>query len=198
MPAGYRLRCPDRGYWGQQTALGESGGGSIVVAHSLGLHLLQPKVIAAAELVVLLGAFRSFHPEGQHAARRSRRAVERMLARLDCEPKALLGDFYERCFAPAESAMEVPGIPNVRLLRTDLELLQASVLDLTGLRKAARVLLLHGCQDRIAPLERAEQLHRLLPNSALCTFEGAGHALPLTHGRQSWGAIERTWRRMHP
>ena len=83
-------------------------------------------------------------------------------------------------------------------LRRDLQLLQESVLELSAMPTAAQVLILHGSRDRVVPVERAEELRELLPNSALAIVAEAGHALPLTHVRACWERVERDWRGMHP
>ena len=194
LPAGFELHCPDRGYFGP--AVAAAGRPRIVVAHSLGLHLLPPPLWAEAELVVIISGFRSFHSSCDRQARRSRRTVEQMLARLGREPAALLADFYARCGASSEG--HCPEVVNGDGLRRDLQLLQESVLELAAIPDVAQVLLLHGSRDRVVPVERAEELRELLPNSALAIVAEAGHALPLTHAHTCWERVERAWRGMHP
>ena len=83
-------------------------------------------------------------------------------------------------------------------MRRDLQLLQESVLELAAIPAAAQVLILHGSRDRVVPVERAEELRELLPNSELAIVAEAGHALPLTHVRTSWERVERAWHGMRP
>ena len=192
LPADFALHCPDRGYFGPAVAVAARP--RIVLAHSLGLHLLSPRRWAAAELIVIISGFRSFHSPCARQARRSRRTVEQMLARLEREPAALLADFYARCGAPQDRRW--PGAVDIASLRRDLQLLQESVLELTAIPIAAQVLILHGRHDRIVPVERAEELHALLPTSALAIVAEAGHALPLTQTRACWERVERAWRGM--
>ena len=194
LPANFALHCPDRGYFGPAVAVEVQP--RIVVAHSLGLHLLSPQLWATAELVVVMSGFRSFHSSCERQARRSRRMVEQMLARLEREPAALLADFYARCGAPSDS--RCPGTVDADGLRRDLQLLQESVLELAAIPAAAQVLILHGSRDCVVPVERAEELRGLLPNSALAIVAEAGHALPLTHARACWEQVEWAWRGMHP
>ena len=194
LPAGFALHCPDQGYFGP--AVAAAGRPRIVVAHSLGLHLLSPQIWEGAELIVIISGFSSFHSACERQARRSRRMVEQMLARLEREPAALLADFYARCGASSDSrrseSVDVDG------LRRDLQLLQESVLELDVIPDAAQVLILHGSRDRVVPMERAEELRELLPNSALAIVAEAGHALPLTHARMCWERVEWAWHRMQP
>ena len=194
LPAGFALHCPDRGYFGPAVEVAAQP--RIVVAHSLGLHLLSPQICAAAELIVIISGFRSFHSVCARQARRSRRTVEQMLARLEREPAALLADFYARCGAPSDSHRS--GTVDADGLRRDLQLLQESVLALSAIPAAAQVLILHGSRDRVVPVERAEELRELLPNSALAIVAEAGHALPLTHARACWERVEWAWRGMQP
>ena len=190
LPAGFALHCPDRGYFGPAVAVAARP--RIVLAHSLGLHLLPPQLYAAAELIAVISGFRSFHSPCARQARRSRRTVEQMLTRLEREPAALLADFYARCGAPPDSCG--PGAIDADGLRCDLQLLQESVLELSAIPTAAQVLILHGSRDRVVPVERAEELRELLPNSALAIVAEAGHALPLTHPCACWERVEWAWR----
>ena len=191
LPASFALHCPDRGYFGP--AVKVAARPRIVLAHSLGLHLLSPQ-LWAAELIVVISGFRSFHSASTRQARRSRRTVEQMLGRLEREPAALLADFYARCGAPSDSRRSES--VDIDELRRDLQLLQESVLELSAIPAAAQVLILHGSRDRVVPVERAEELHELLPNSALAIVAEAGHALPMTHVCACWERIERAWRGM--
>ena len=106
MSAGFVLHAPDRGYFGQRVDI-DALRPQIVVAHSLGLHLLLPAWFATAELVVVVSSFGSFHSRRAKQARYSRRTVERMLVRLEREPEALLSDFYTRSCAPRVSSLAV-------------------------------------------------------------------------------------------
>ena len=199
LPAGFALHCPDRGYFGPAVAVAVRP--RIVLAHSLGLHLLSPQ-LWAAELIVVISGFRSFHSACARQARRSRRTVEQMLARLEREPAALLADFYTRCGTPPDSdstelaEVRWPESTDADGLRRDLQLLQESVLELSAIPAAAQVLILHGSRDRVVPVERAEELREMLPNSALAIVAEAGHALPLTHVRACWERVEWAWRGM--
>ena len=191
MPADFALHCSDRGYFGRVSpALPDRL--QIVMTHSLGLHMIAPEYLQATELVVVLGGFRHFHDERANLARRSRRTVQQMLARLQSEPEALLEDFYTRCGAANFDQMH--GAPDLDLLRGDLQLLQDGALPIEYLTGAAQVLILHGGADRIVAVARASELHRLLPGSELVVLPEAEHALPLTHGRECWREVERLWR----
>ena len=194
LPAGFVLHCPDRGYFGPAVAVAVRP--RIVLTHSFGLHLLSPRLCAAAELIVVISGFRSFHSPCVRQARRSRRTIEQMLARLESEPAALLADFYARCGAPPDRCW--PGAIDAGSLRRDLQLLQECALELTAIPLAAQVLILHGSRDRVVPVERAEELGELLPHSALAIVAKAGHALPLTHARTCWERVERAWCGMRP
>ena len=192
VPRTARLSPLDRGYFGRP-AQEEDARPHILVAHSLGLHLLPPHLFSRTELLVVMGGFRAFHGETGAAAGRSRQLVRRMLQRLRHEPEALLEDFYTRCFSPSPCGLEVPEILDTGLLRRDLEMLHSDTLDLQRMNSIPRTLLLHGGADRVVPRQRGEDLHGRLPRSSLLILENAGHALPLTHGRECWAAIEREW-----
>ena len=195
MPVGFVLHAPDRGYFGQRVDM-DPLRPQIVVAHSLGLHLLAPAWFAAAELVVVVSSFGSFHSRDTKQAWYSRRTVERMLVRLESEPEALLSDFYTRSCAPRVSSLAVSEPVCTERLRVDLELLQESEFEPERVAAESQVLFLHGSDDRIVPLERSEELHGRISGSTMSVLEGAGHMLPITHARECWREIERVWRRM--
>ncbi|MBM3279109.1 MAG: alpha/beta fold hydrolase [Candidatus Handelsmanbacteria bacterium] len=180
------LRVADRGYFG--TPCSPEGQPQVIVAHSFGLYLLEPRWLEGAQLVVGLGSFGTFHPEGE-AGRRSRRVVGRMRRRLEEEPESLLAGFWSQCFAPEGGGQDLPGPPEKPLLAADLARLDREALDLELLRGAPRVLLLHGEEDQVVPVEQAQALQRQLSNSRLEVLPGAGHALPLTRPAACWAAI---------
>ena len=67
---GWRSQCGERGYAGQtpRAVSWLAGGGlKVVVAHSLGPHLLAPAVLEQADAVVLLASFGRFLPEGKRS-----------------------------------------------------------------------------------------------------------------------------------
>ena len=189
MPAGFALHCLDRGYFGPTTT-DVPLRPQILIAHSLGLHLLAPDLAAGAGAIVVLGSFRHFHPDDERLARRSRHVVERMALRLGREPWALLADFYARC---GMTENHVQGDTNIERLYEDLMLLQEHKLDMNFLQTGVPVRIIHGVGDRIVPLVKSDQLHGLIPGSAFTVLPGAGHALPITHVRECWRVVEDDW-----
>lgn len=98
---------------------------------------------------------------------------------MQTDPADLIHDFYRDCGC-ADWPLNKETM-NSTLLIEDLALLDQNRLDkehCTGLPPA---LLLHGREDRIVPLERAEELAELLDQSQLTVVDGAGHGLPFTH-----------------
>ena len=170
----------------------------IAVAHSFGLHLLAEQVLAGVRLLVVLGGFQAFHPEEERAGRRSRRLVVRQRQRLASEPEALLADFYAQCFSPEIGQRAVPLVIGHQTLAADLERLDAQTLDLSPLRALPQILLLHGTEDQIVPVERAQELHRQLPKSRLQLIGGASHALPLTRASRCWAHLWQAWEELGP
>ena len=192
-----KFKVLERGYFGRPaiawSAIERQTNCQIVVAHSLGLHFLSAACLERVQLLVIVGGFQRFHPEEGVAARRSRRAVQRMLQRLPLEPQGLISDFYTQCFAPAAKECETMETANIPLLERDLKRLHTDQLDLTVVETVPQTLLLHGGADRIVPLERAEHLHSQLPSSQLRVFADAGHALPFTHTQACWDVVEQVW-----
>ena len=53
----------------------------------------------------------------------------------------------------------------------------------------ARVIVLHGSEDSLFPVSVAEELVAGLPSAELRVIDGAGHALPITHGHEVVKAV---------
>jgi len=161
----------------------------VVIAHSLGPHLLDPAVLAQATDAVLLASFGRFVPQGRRS-RALRAGLEGMKRAMGSPGEAeMLQTFLQRAAAPTDvSALPPsPGMQGLTAagrerLRADLDrLIQTEGLP-PGLPSTARVLTVEaGCDAIVAPeasecllselgnlLEQAPE-HWVLPN--------VGHAL---------------------
>jgi pimeloyl-[acyl-carrier protein] methyl ester esterase len=190
-PAQWRLQVADRGYFGAKETVVSA---RIVVCHSFGLHLVDPAILTAASLVVVIGGFRRFHPG---TGSRGQRLVRRMRRRLALDPQRVLDDFYTACFSPLISSFALPyrsphaaATPDWLLLHNDLARLEN---DMMAAVPKGRVLLLHGGEDGIVALERAEELQDFWPNSLLQVLPGAGHALHASHADWCWERVMELW-----
>jgi pimeloyl-[acyl-carrier protein] methyl ester esterase len=187
-------RCGERGYGGADPVAPSWGpqGRRVVLAHSLGPHLLAPEVLAEAEAVVLLASFGPFVPPGR-AGRRLRTALAGMAAALADGPdeaaaarraQAMLGDFLARAAFPDPVALlpagpadgPVPALARQRL-RRDLERLVACEGLPAGWPTGSPVLLVEAGADAIVDPEAQERLRRSLPEAQVTRFPQAGHAL---------------------
>ncbi len=184
---GWCWQCGERGY-GQRPpeAVGwhQDAGLKVVIAHSLGPHLLPPAVLEQADAVVLLASFGRFVPEGP-GGRRLRAAMATMAAQLaSAQASAMLQAFQERAAAPQQASLLPPGITAAPLgdagrqrLEQDLALLAAT----TGLPSAfpphARVLIVEGGADQIVVPEARQLLRDALPAADNLTLAGVGHCL---------------------
>lgn len=204
--------CPDRGYFGaQRSELGAESrdagdrsaghrGLKVVIAHSLGLHLLTADALRECDLLVAISSFAHFHLID---GRRTRALVARMLSKLERQPLSVVRDFLHNSFQPApagmvlKTALDEPDL-NISALHADLMHLNESHLDSSSLAHIPHILLLHGTSDGIVNLRHADRLHAQLPQSKLMFMAGQGHALPFTNAlschlvlRQ---AIRHAWR----
>ena len=187
---GYGEQAPRQPRW-------REGGRRVVIAHSLGPHLLPAEVLAAADAVVLLASFGRFVPPGK-AGRRLRAALEGMAAALgEAEAaRAMLRRFLVEAAAPQPIEAMAPGPaagllapPSLERLRHDLGLLERS----EGLPEAfpatVPVLIVEAGDDRIVAPEARALLREALPGAAGLTLPGAGHALlgaPLLEPLLAW------------
>lgn len=185
---GWQWCCGERGY-GSRSPLqphwsAEGRGPRVVIAHSLGPHLLPQTVLAAADAVVLLTSFGRFVPEGP-AGRRVRSALAGMAAQLaGPDPAAMLQSFLQQVAAPA-AAQELQASPasepippqGLERLSQDLELIGQSAGLPQGFPPRARVLLLQAGADQIVVPEARQLLEQALPTADVLTLAGAGHGL---------------------
>ncbi|MFN9644895.1 MAG: alpha/beta hydrolase [Cyanobacteriota bacterium] len=201
---GWRWQSGERGYGAPPPRIprwhGE--GRKVVIAHSLGPHLLPAEVWAAADAVVLLASFGRFLPPGA-TGRRLRTALEGMTAALGERDaaRAMLRRFLSEAVAPDPIEAMAPGPeagplepPQRERLRADLELLERT----EGLPEAfppgLPVLIVEAGEDRIVAPEARALLRKALPEATRLLLPGAGHALltaPLLHPLLSWLATGR-------
>jgi pimeloyl-[acyl-carrier protein] methyl ester esterase len=108
---GWAWQCGERGYGGQapRPVAWQSGQGlKLVIAHSLGPHLLPAAVLAQADAVVLVASFGRFVPEGP-GGRRLRSAMAAMASQLaGAEASTMLQTFMERAAAPQPASRQLP------------------------------------------------------------------------------------------
>lgn len=190
---GWSWRSGERGYGAEPPWLPQwqATGERVLISHSMGVHLLPPPLLEAAERVVLLAGFGRFVPPGREG-RPLRAALAAMAAALaegdDPEASALraqtlLRDFLAQAAAPDPAELMPPGPadqpvgPQMRgRLRRDLALLEATSDLPQGFPEAVPVLLVEAGEDRIVAPAARELLARRLPAAERIVLEGAGHA----------------------
>lgn len=184
---GWVWQCGERGYGGQTprpVAWQSNQGLKLVIAHSLGPHLLPASVLAQADAVVLLASFGRFVPEGP-GGRRLRSALAAMASQLaGSEASTMLQTFMESAAAPQPISLLPPGIaaapleaPGIQRLAQDLNLLAATAGLPPGFPLQARVLIVEAGEDQIVNPQAREQLRRHLPAADILVLAGVGHCL---------------------
>ena len=186
---GWRWQSAERGYSGQPCLLPIWSGQAeqrLVICHSLGLHLLTPSTLAAAQAIVILGGFAAFVPPGA-PGRPQAKALRGMADRLGTSgEESMLRKFLDRCASPLP-ATALPPHPVVskldasgrQRLRNDLSLLRNCADLPEGWPKLARTLVIQGEQDAIVCTESQELLLRLLEQQSteVVRLPDHGHAL---------------------
>lgn len=196
---GWRWHSGERGYGDQlpQPPRWREAGRKVVIAHSLGPHLLPAEVWAAADAVVLLASFGRFLPEGA-AGRRLRTALAGMDAALadTATARAMLRAFLNEAAAPDPPSALPSGpadgplaSPQLERLRADLALLERTEGLPPGFPTDVPVLLVEAGEDRIVAPEARALLREALPRASHLLLPGAGHALltaPLLEPLLAW------------
>ncbi|MEB3201606.1 MAG: alpha/beta hydrolase [Synechococcus sp.] len=188
---GWRGQCGERGYAGQaprEVTWQPGEARRVVIAHSLGPHLLPPAVLERADAVVLLASFGRFLPEGT-SGRRLRAALATMANQLtgaeaSAQANPMLQAFLERAAAPQPASLLPPGVAARPLgetgrqrLAEDLDLLAATTGLPAGFPSQARVLIVEGKEDQIVAPAARQLLRAALPNADTLELAGVGHCL---------------------
>jgi pimeloyl-[acyl-carrier protein] methyl ester esterase len=124
----------ERGYYGLPATTPKFSAAAtekIVVAHSLGLHLIETEVLAQADAVLLLGGFLHFHPTDEVGKKRSQRVISRMRIKLNLDEAAVVNEFWQNAYKPefaTNHLLPAPQIDTEALLR-DLDLLDTSKIE---------------------------------------------------------------------
>ena len=173
----------DRGYFGE-AVWPRIEGPCLAVTHSFGSMALLADPPADCRGLLAINGFDRF-AQGDGRAGVPRRVIDRMLARLESDPVAVLREFHARL------GSEVPmGIPAVMQLASDLAAMRNESQAIASARFTAPVVSLEGADDPLLPAAmRAEQfteashLERVLVDG--------GHLLPLTDPALCAAWIER-------
>ena len=176
----------DRGYGGEAPvppAWTKGPKQNLLIAHSLGLHLLPESVLEQSHAVVLLGSFSAFVPDGR-MGRAVAAALQGMQAALGTDQELpMLERFLNKAASPLARS-ELPPAPLLQGLTTlgrlrleeDLELLAQCRTLPTGWPEAVPVLVVQGERDAVVHAASARQL-----------IDDLGHQ-PLTlHRDPDWG-----------
>ena len=184
---GWSLVAAERGYG--QLAPSQPGWDPrvqrrIVLGHSLGPHLLEPRLWQSATAAVLLASFAAFVPEGR-AGRPVRTALRGMAAQLKAgQAEAMLEQFLQRVAAP-HPRQQLPNGPleqgigpeGQRRLLADLERLETTAGLPDGWPGPIPVLIVEAEDDQIVAAASRERLKQLLPHAHVWTLPRAGHGL---------------------
>ncbi|MFQ6539813.1 MULTISPECIES: alpha/beta fold hydrolase [Aphanothece] len=183
---GWGWQSPDRGYgpcpplapaWPAQ-------GRRVVLAHSLGPHLLPAELLHQAEAVVLLASFGRFVPLGP-GGRRLRAALAGMARELQGpNPEAMLHAFLEKAAEPQPisrlpaTILEAPltAAGRQRLLE-DLARLEATSGLPCGFPSQAPCLIVEAERDQIVLPQARQLLREALPEADRLELRGIGHCL---------------------
>lgn len=182
----------DRGYFSLETAqasFSQEESYKILITYSLGLHFVRLHHLSAADLLVNISGFFHFHPRSPKERKYSQRILQKMINRLETDPIDTITDFYRNCYFPEPFPLHIPEHINHERLKEDLQLLHTNEWKQIDMLQGKKVLILHGKDDKIVPLEKACEQHNAIPDSKLILYEKAGHALPLTHAIDCWNTI---------
>ncbi len=183
---GWPCRCGERGYgqhppampgWGQ-------GGLRVVVANSMGIHLIDQAQLTTAEAVVLLASFGRFVPQGAAGA-----GLRLQLADMDqLLRQGHLEELFARFRVQVAAPLPVDCLPEglsaaavsadgIQRLREDLVKL-GQLQDLPPMfPRQAPVLVVEAAKDHIVHPRARQALRQALPTAKPLLLRDSGHAL---------------------
>lgn len=154
----------DRGYFGKSfwDIKFSRNSFKVCIAHSLGLHFIPNEVLQNLDLLIIFGGFTSF---------REKRVLKGMQRKLKVDPQAVLKEFYINC--GLNDVVDLGEI-NTDLLIQDLDFLGCTELDLNILKNIPEIVVFHGDEDKIVPIEKALNI----PGATFKKIPG-GHSIKL-------------------
>ncbi|MDT8446203.1 MAG: alpha/beta hydrolase [bacterium] len=191
LPAGQRTWTYDRGYFGAPSGPVPPVESPVLVAHSFGLHLIPPVLLARSQALVVLAGFLEFHPLEARTRQVSQRGLQRMMKGLDQDLPATLAGFYDLAASPRKNAWGQPAAGHKQRLRQDLSALDRAQLAPDSLKEAPRALVLAGQADQVVGPAQAQALAQALPQAELITFDGRGHDLGFDDNDRLWQVISQ-------
>ena len=137
----------------------------VAVCHSLGLHLIDTKVLGLATHIVLINSFSCFVPTGKEN-RPVRMAIKSMMNAIYTPNEAsMLKTFYVKAYKPNQIDIQSSESNLLKLsdsgrlkLKNDLKLLMNSDSLPIGLKSSTKVLLVNSEQDHILANQTKEKL----------------------------------------
>ena len=188
-PQGWVWQSAERGYGPAPLDMPQwhsTRGERVVIAHSLGLHLLPENRLKDATAVVLLGCFTTFAEAGT-AGRATRAGLQGMRAALgSTSEQNMLRKFLEKASAPL-SIDAFPPFPVLESLSNsgrnrlseDLGLLESCRQLPMSWPRQARVLVVRGMKDAVVSAACHQQLLDALSNQTIQVHcdPSSGHAL---------------------
>ena len=184
---GWRCRCGERGYGQQPPTMpgwGQEEGLRVVMASSMGIHLLDEAVLAAAEAVVLLASFGRFVPRGLPGAelRLQLATMDQYLQRGDVA--GLFERFRERVAAPLPVESLPEGLPAEAVSAVGIERLREDLVRLGRLQdlpptfpRQVPVLNVEAAEDHVVHPRIRKALRQALTTADHLLLPGSGHAL---------------------
>lgn len=183
---GWRCHCGERGYGQKPPAMPPWGreGLRVVMANSMGIHLIDEALLASAEAVVLLASFGRFVPQGPPGT-----ALRLQLAAMDQylqqgNVAELFAQLRVQVAAPLSVDCLPEGMPAAAVSVAGIQRLWEDLTRLGQLQdlpptfpRQAPVLNVEAAEDHIVHPRARQALRQALPMADHRLLPGSGHAL---------------------
>ena len=152
-------------------------------------------------MLVIFNGFQTLHPTEGKPQRYSQRVLKQMIQQCTKDPKQVLREFYQNTYDPIPVPESLKSeldqkLPNLQqdLLVQDLQALDHCCLEFDvdlNLKNLRRLVRLQGTVDRIVPVSQKQKIALPVEGEILLNLiPDAGHALPFSHFRHCWNALE--------
>ncbi len=169
-----------------------------IIAHSMGGLLAIERLPKCCKKLALISSTAKFCASEGYNLGIPQKILRRMILQLKRNPEAVLSEFFHNVHAPNTShtfegviLSKTDAEESLNTLVEGLEYLQASDVRQKVPSLGIPILLLHGTDDQIVPLDAAKWLNAHLPDSRLKIFKDAGHALSAHHFDKVMDEISR-------
>lgn len=184
------FKAANRGYFDQQfePIFSSESLIKIIFTHSYGLHWCSQEKIRECDFLVIFNGFNDFLSTDCFERKKDLKVLNRMHARFQKNPYAVLNEFYKHCFFPHFSTITCPNNLDKELLENDLLELRKTKF-IYPKESNIKIIVVSGLEDQIIAMQKTIGLIEHLGVTESMVYQGYGHAIPFTNSLNCWSYL---------